>query len=54
MDDLIDDATSILTAPFVGSLDLAHLFLLVGVVMVIIAMWVLILHSVTVTASEVI
>ena len=45
--DLLDGITKILAAPIVGDLDLMHLFLLVGVVIVAIGVWLLILHSLT-------
>lgn len=38
--------------PFVGDLDLLHLFLLVGVVLFFIALWAIILHYVRLTAME--
>lgn len=38
-----DDIVGMLTTPFVGSLDVWHLFLLVGVVLIFLAMWALIL-----------
>lgn len=41
-----DDILDSLKQPFVGSLDLIHLFLLVGVVLVFSALWVLILNHV--------
>ena len=43
---------NMLSAPFVGELDLAHLFLLVGVVLVFVAIWVLILNHVRLAAME--
>lgn len=49
---LWDDIIAMLEAPFVGELDLVHLFLLVGVVLVFAAMWAIILHYVRLTAME--
>lgn len=54
MSKLWNDIVSILKAPFVGQLDLSSLFWLVGVVLVFVFLWVLILHTIRVTASEVI
>ena len=54
MGQIWSDILAMLKAPFVGSLDLAHLFLLVGVVLVFVALWVLILNHVRLAAMEVI
>lgn len=48
-----DNITDILKAPFVGELDLVHLFLLIGVVLVFVAAWVFILRHIRLAASEV-
>ncbi len=48
-----DDILAMLTAPFAGPLDLVDLFLVVGVVLLFIAIWVLILYHVKLAASEV-
>ena len=53
MQQLWDDISGILTAPFAGSLDLVHLFLLVGVVLLFIAAWVLILNHIRIAATEI-
>ena len=50
---LWDDILAMLSAPFVGSLDIEHLFLLVGVVLVFIAVWLLILNHIKMAAEEV-
>jgi hypothetical protein len=42
----------ILKAPFVGNLDLMHLFMLVGVVLIFSAIWGLILNHVRLAAME--
>jgi hypothetical protein len=42
-----------LTAPFVGELDLTHLFLLIGAILVFIAIWVLILNHIAIAAAEI-
>ncbi|HEY1880107.1 MAG TPA: hypothetical protein VGG68_09265 [Caulobacteraceae bacterium] len=42
-----------LAAPFVGQLDLIHLFLLVGLVLVFAAAWVLILNHVVMAGAAV-
>lgn len=49
---LWNDIIGMLEAPFVGELDLVHLFLLVGVVLVFAAVWAIILHYVRLTAME--
>lgn len=41
-----------LEAPFVGEMDLVHLFLLVGVVLIFIAVWAVVLHYVRLSAME--
>lgn len=50
---LFDDMADIATAPFVGELDLAHLFLLVGVVLLFIIVWGIILNHIKLAASEI-
>jgi hypothetical protein len=52
MANLWDDIQAILSAPFVGPLDLKQLFLLIGVVLVFIAIWIFIIHSISATAAE--
>jgi hypothetical protein len=42
-----NDAMKLLKTPFVGSLDLVHLFFLVGVVLVSITLWAIIMAHVT-------
>lgn len=51
---LWNDIVAMLKAPFVGDLDLTHLFLLIGVVLLFIAAWVLILNHVRLAASEIV
>lgn len=51
---LADDVRDIVKAPFVGSLDIMHLFLLIGLTLVFIAAWVMILQHVRVAATELI
>jgi len=46
------DIGDILSAPFVGSLDIKHLFLLVGLVIVFAVAWVFILNHIRLAASE--
>lgn len=50
---LFSDISDMLKAPFVGNLDLRHLFLLIGVVLLMIAAWALILNHVRLAAAEV-
>lgn len=52
MQQVWDDITGTLKAPFVGSLDLVHLFFLVGLVIVFAALWALILNHVRLAAAE--
>lgn len=47
-----NNIVDMLKAPFVGELDLFHLFLLVGAVLLFIALWVLILNHVRLAAAE--
>lgn len=47
-----DEIFALLKAPFVGDLDVWHLFLLVGVVLIFAAVWGIILHYVRLTALE--
>jgi hypothetical protein len=50
---LADDLTDMVKAPFVGSLDLAHLFLLVGIVILFCAMWLFILEHIRSAMMEI-
>lgn len=52
MQKLWSEIRDILKAPFVGSLDLPHLFLLVGVVILFAVLWGLILNHVRLAAME--
>lgn len=54
MQQLLDDIGGTLTTPFVGQLDLLHLFLLVGLVLVFAMAWVMVLHYVHLAASAVV
>jgi hypothetical protein len=54
MQQLMQDIGATLTTPFVGQLDLVHLFLLVGIVLVFAAAWVMVLHYVHMAASAVV
>lgn len=44
---------AILKAPFVGQLDLAHLFLIVGLVLIFATAWAFILNHIRLAAQEV-
>lgn len=44
---------ALLKAPFVGQLDLLHLFLIVGLVLIFAAAWVFILNHIRLAASEI-
>jgi hypothetical protein len=54
MQSLIYDVQAILKAPFSGKLDMLHLFLIVGLVIIFAAAWVFILNHVKMAAAEVI
>lgn len=54
MKQLWTDITAILKAPFVGDLDIIHLCLLVGLVLVFIAGWIMVLNHVRAAATEVV
>ncbi len=43
MSQLWSDIVAILKAPFVGDLDLIHLFLLIGIVLIFVAAWAMVL-----------
>ena len=53
MQQVWNDILAMLQAPFVGSLDLLHLFLLVGLVLLFAAAWALILNHVRLAAVEI-
>lgn len=46
------DILDILKQPFIGNLDVKHLFLLVGLVLVFIVAWVMILQHIRTAAME--
>lgn len=48
---ILDNMLNVLKTPFVGELDLVHLFLLVGVVIFFIVVWGIILHHMKLAAS---
>ncbi len=48
-----DDLVEMLKSPFVGDLDVMHLFLLVGVVLVFAVVWAIILHRFRTLSLEV-
>jgi hypothetical protein len=47
-----EEITAMLKAPFVAELNLEDLFLIVGVTLIFITVWVLIIHAITETAKE--
>lgn len=51
---IFEDINDILKAPFVGDLDIRHLFALVGLVLVFIAAWIFVLQHIRHAAMEVI
>jgi hypothetical protein len=54
MQNLWNDITNILTAPFIGDLDVMQLFLLVGLVIVFAALWSFVLFHIRIAAETVI
>lgn len=42
-----------LTAPFVGELDMIHLFILIGFILVAIAIWMLVINHIAIAAAEI-
>jgi len=51
---IFDDINEILKAPFVGNLDIKHLFLLVGLVIIFITAWIFVLQHIRTAAMEII
>lgn len=51
MQQVWSDILAMLKTPFVGDLDVTHLFILVGVVLVFIAAWVFILNHIRLAAA---
>lgn len=51
--DLLNGMADLLTTPFVGELDLEHLFLLVGLVILFIMAWGFILNHIKMAAQEI-
>jgi len=49
---LFDNMSELLKTPFVGDLDLTHLFLLVGVILIFIVVWGFVLHYMKTAATE--
>ena len=47
-----DDLLAMLKAPFIGDVDIWHLFLLIGLVLFFIAVWVMILNHVRLASVE--
>jgi hypothetical protein len=54
MQQLIEDIGAMLSAPFVGDVDLVQLFLIVGLVIVFAAIWFLVLQHILYAAEEVV
>lgn len=53
MGKLWKDIVAIVRAPFIGELDLWHLFLLVGLVIIFAAVWAMLLNHIRLAAAEV-
>lgn len=51
---MIEEMRSFLAAPFSGRLDLTHLFLIVGLVIIFAAAWVFILNHIKMAAAEIV
>lgn len=47
-----DDVWNLVKTPFVGDLDLLHLFMLVGIVLIFIALWVMVFNVTIRIAQE--
>jgi hypothetical protein len=54
MNEIFGDIVAILKAPFSGELDLLHLFLIVGLVIIFAAAWVFILNHVRMAAADIV
>jgi hypothetical protein len=54
MQQLISDIGAMLSAPFVGDVDLIQLFLIVGLVIVFAAIWFLVLQHIALAGEELI
>jgi hypothetical protein len=50
---ILSDVRNFLTRPFVGQMDIVHLFLAVGLVIVFIGLWSLILFHIRAAAQEI-
>jgi len=50
---LISDISAMLTAPFVGDVDLVQLFLIVGLVIIFAALWYLVLQHIALATEEI-
>ena len=53
MSQLWNDVLALLKTPVAGNLDVKHLFLLVGLVLVMIAAWIMILNHFDAVAEEI-
>jgi hypothetical protein len=53
MEQLFSDIGAMLTAPFVGEVDLVQLFLIVGLVIVFAAVWFLVLQHIMLATEEI-
>ena len=53
MGNLVDDILALLKVPVAGNIDVKHLFLLIGLVLVMVAAWIMILSHIHAVAEEI-
>ena len=53
MSNLLNDVLDLLKVPVAGNLDVKHLFLLIGLILVMVAAWIMILHHIRSAAEEI-
>ena len=51
--DIVTDAKDMLTAPFRQKLDILHLFMLTGIVLVSVMVWMMILYHIRIAAEAI-
>jgi hypothetical protein len=53
MGDLVDDILALLKIPVAGNLDVKHLFLLIGLTLVMVTAWIMILSHIRAAVEEI-
>jgi hypothetical protein len=53
MQNLINDILALLKVPVAGNVDVKHLFLLIGLVLVMVTAWIMILSHIRATVEEI-